>query len=74
MILTNSLALRSAIDDVITSKRRVQYEAALEDNNLDYDTWFDYVRMVEAEGAVDTVRETYERAVACIPPVKVSEL
>lgn len=61
---------RSSIDDVITSKRRFQYEEALKINNLDYDTWFDYVRMLEADGNMDLIRETYERAIACIPPVK----
>ncbi|KAF2366623.1 HAT (Half-A-TPR) repeat [Trinorchestia longiramus] len=61
---------RSSIDDVITSKRKFQYEEALKKNNLDYDTWFDYVRMLEADGNVDLIRETYEKAIACIPPVK----
>ncbi|KAA0199450.1 hypothetical protein HAZT_HAZT006644 [Hyalella azteca] len=61
---------RSSIDDVITSKRKFQYEEALEKNNLDYDTWFDYVRMLEADGNVDLIRETYEKAITCIPPVK----
>jgi len=61
---------KSSIDDVITSKRKFQYEESLKDNSLDYDTWFDYVRMLEADGNVDLIRETYERAIACVPPVK----
>ena len=63
---------RSSIDDVIVSKRRFQYEEALKNNELDYDTWFDYVRMMETNGDVDLIRETYERAIASVPPVKVS--
>lgn len=63
---------KSSIDDVITSKRRFQYEEALKNNSHDYDTWFDYVRMLEADGNQELIRELYERAIACIPPTKVS--
>lgn len=61
---------KSSIDDVITSKRKFQYEEILKENSLDYDTWFDYARMLEADGNVDQIREIYERAIACIPPIK----
>lgn len=61
---------KSSIDDVITSKRKFQYEEAVKTNPHDYDTWFDYVRMLEADGNVDLIRETYERAIACVPPLK----
>lgn len=63
---------KSSIDDVITSKRKFQYEEAVTANPHDYDTWFDYARMLEADGNVDLIRETYERAIACVPPLKVS--
>ena len=33
----------------------------------DYDTWFDYLRMVEQEGDSDVIRDTYERAISNIP-------
>lgn len=62
---------KSSIDDVISSKRKFQYEEAVKVNPHDYDTWFDYVRMLEADGNVDLIRETYERAIACVPPIKV---
>lgn len=61
---------RSSIDAVITSKRRFQYEEAVRANPHDYDAWFDYVRMLEADGDADLVREVYERAIACVPPLK----
>ncbi|XP_076054199.1 pre-mRNA splicing factor crn [Oratosquilla oratoria] len=61
---------KTSIDDVITSKRKFQYEEALKQNPLDYDIWFDYVRMLEADGNLDLIRETYERAIANVPPVK----
>lgn len=61
---------KSSIDDVITSKRKFQYEEAVKENPNDYDTWFDYVRMLEADGNVDLIREIYERAISCVPPLK----
>ena len=38
---------------------------------MNYDAWFDYIEIVEAEGDLDVVRDTYERAIANIPPAKV---
>ena len=39
------------VEDVILSKRRAQYEAALAANPRNYDAWFDYVRLEESEAA-----------------------
>ena len=39
---------------------------------MNYDAWFDYLRLVESEGNSEVVRETYERAVANVPQIKVS--
>merc|ERR1719367_2768751 len=35
---------------------------------MNYDAWFDFVRLVESEGNVDIIRETYERAISNVPP------
>jgi hypothetical protein len=43
-------------------------------NPNNYDAWFDYLRLVESEGNLDIIRETYERAIANVPPTKVSDL
>ncbi|XP_060604882.1 crooked neck-like protein 1 [Ruditapes philippinarum] len=59
---------RAAIEDVIVSKRRFQYEEEVKTNPLNYDAWFDYLRLLEADGNVDQIRDTYERAIANIPP------
>ncbi|PAA64241.1 hypothetical protein BOX15_Mlig027976g4 [Macrostomum lignano] len=65
---------RGAIESVVISKRRIKYEAELEDNPLNYDAWFDYIRLAEEElastGQVDDVRRIYERAIACLPPLE----
>lgn len=71
---------REGIENVIVGKRRMQYEESLKENPTDYDVWFDFVRLEEAEAreCPDTtpenekharVREVYERAISNIPPV-----
>lgn len=61
---------RAAIEDVIVSKRRFQYEEEVKSNPLNYDAWFDYIRLLEADANTEQVRDTYERAIANIPPSK----
>ncbi|XP_048259858.1 crooked neck-like protein 1 [Haliotis rufescens] len=61
---------RAAIEDVIVNKRRFQYEEEVNANPMNYDAWFDYLRLLEADGNVEQVRETYERAIANLPPSK----
>ena len=39
-----------------------------------YDIWFDYLRLEEANGTPSTVRDVYERAVAVLPPGKEKRL
>ncbi len=39
----------AGIEDVIVTKRRIQYEEAVETNPLNYDAWFDYIRLEESE-------------------------
>ena len=42
-------------------------------NAFNYDTWFDYLRMMESDGSDRTqVRELYERAISNVPPSTVS--
>eukprot|EP01134_Creolimax_fragrantissima_P000225 CFRG0225T1 len=59
---------RAEIESVLVSKRRVAYKQQLDDNPLNYDTWFDLIRLEESTGDVDRTRETYERAIANLPP------
>ena len=59
---------RAGIEDVIISKRKFQYEEEVKANPMNYDAWFDYIRLVEAESMQEDVREVYERAIANIPP------
>ena len=59
---------RAGIEDVIISKRKFQYEEEVKANSMNYDAWFDYIRLMEAESTQDDVREVYERAISNIPP------
>lgn len=43
---------RDAIEDVIVSKRKFQYEEEIKDNPSNYDAWFDYLRLLESEGMI----------------------
>ncbi|KAL2927792.1 Crooked neck-like protein 1 [Bienertia sinuspersici] len=61
---------QGGIDDAIVWKRRFQYEDEIRKNPLNYDTWFDYIRLEESVGIKDRVREVYERAIAYIPPAE----
>eukprot|EP00466_Bigelowiella_natans_P021661 jgi/Bigna1/56574/estExt_Genewise1Plus.C_1060008 len=61
---------RETVEDVILSKRRFQYEEEIRDNPLNYDAWFDYIRLEEAKGKKDRIREVYERAISNKPPVQ----
>lgn len=61
---------REGVEDVILSKRRVQYEEEIKENPKNYDIWFDYARLEETSGDLDRVRDVYERAIAQIPPTQ----
>ena len=62
---------RTGIESIITNKRKLKYEEDLEANMLDYDTWFDYIRLLESEEDVEQIREAYEKAIAQVPPIMV---
>jgi hypothetical protein len=47
----------------------MQYEEEVAANPLNYDTWFDYLKLEESLSGPAVVRGVYERAVACIPPL-----
>jgi crooked neck len=59
---------REGLEDVILSKRRVQYEEQLKENPRNYDVRFDIARLEELSGDPERVRDIYERAIAQIPP------
>ncbi|KAH9775202.1 Crooked neck protein [Citrus sinensis] len=61
---------REGIEDAIVGKRRFQYEDEVGKNPMNYDIWFDYIRLEESVGNKARVREVYERAIANVPPAE----
>ena len=62
------LSVITWIEDVILTKQRGEYKQRLEKDPFDYDGWFELAKLEEEHGDVNSVRETYERAVANVPP------
>ena len=59
---------RSAMEDVVLSKRKFQYEEQIKENPHNYDTWFDYLRLAESnDWPVEEIRDLYERSVGAVP-------
>ena len=61
---------REGVEEVVLSKRRVQYEEQIKENPKNYDAWFDYARLEEISGDEDRIRDVYERAISQIPPTQ----
>lgn len=59
---------QQSIEDAILAKKRFQYEDEVQKNPLNYDVWFDYIRLEESVGRKEKIREVYERAIANVPP------
>ena len=58
------------LEDMVINRRRIFYEKKLQENNMDYDTWFDYTKLEEEYGMENSCREIYERAIGNVPPIK----
>ncbi|XP_010480505.1 PREDICTED: crooked neck-like protein 1 [Camelina sativa] len=61
---------KEVVEDAIVGKRRFQYEVEVRKNPLNYDSWFDYLRLEESLGNKDRIREIYDRAIANVPPAE----
>ncbi|XVF51255.1 hypothetical protein PTKIN_Ptkin04bG0170000 [Pterospermum kingtungense] len=61
---------KEGIEDAIVGKRRFQYEDEVRKSPLNYDAWFDYIRLKESVGSKERIREVYERAIANVPPAE----
>nr|GEU92598.1 crooked neck-like protein 1 [Tanacetum cinerariifolium] len=57
-------------EDTIVSKKRFKYAEQVKNNPLDYDSWFDYIKLEESVGNKQMIREIYERAIANVPPAE----
>lgn len=60
----------ASVNLVVTNKRKTQYEYEIKSNPMNYEAWFIYLKVIEEEKNVELVRDTYERAIANVPPSK----
>ncbi|KAF0893165.1 hypothetical protein E2562_023192 [Oryza meyeriana var. granulata] len=58
------------IEDTLMMKKRLLYEDEVTSNPLNYDGWFDYLRLEESLGNKDRIKEVYKRAVSNVPPAE----
>ena len=58
----------TGMEEAIVAERRFVYEEHVSKDPLNYDAWFDYVRLEESAGDVERCREVYERAISAVPP------
>ncbi|CAN6163889.1 unnamed protein product [Urochloa humidicola] len=58
------------IEDAIVAKRRLECQDVVRKNPLNYDSWFDLIRLEESVGDKERVRDAYERAVSKVPPAE----
>jgi len=61
---------KDGIETLIVSKQREDYEKRLNNDPLDYDTWFELAKLEEDHGNQTSCREVYERAVSNVPPTE----
>ncbi|GJW85532.1 crooked neck-like protein 1 [Tanacetum coccineum] len=61
---------RDETEDTIVSEKRFKYEEQVKNNPLDYDSWFDYIKLEESVGNKQMIQEVYERAIANVPPAE----
>ena len=52
---------RKGIDDVISSKKRFQYEEQVHKDPFMYDSWFDYLKLEETQAASDGLARWVDR-------------
>lgn len=58
------------VENTILVKRRAYYETEVRANPRNYDTWINYIRLLETLGDITVVREAYERAISHLPPTQ----
>ena len=58
----------AGVEQVVLTQKRVQYQKSVQENTYDYDAWFEWAKLEEQQGNVESVRNVYEKAVANVPP------
>ncbi|KAJ3121972.1 Crooked neck-like protein 1 [Nowakowskiella sp. JEL0407] len=69
-IFEKQFGAKDGIEDVIITKRRMKYEEEVTSNPMNYDVWFDYIRLEEDSNDFKRIREVFERAISNVPLTK----
>ena len=65
---------KEGIENVVLTKQKSQYLSQLRLNPRDYDSWFEYAKLMQDNAAsADQIREIYEQAVSNVPPTQQKE-
>ncbi|CAN0891755.1 Pre-mRNA-splicing factor CLF1, partial [Linum grandiflorum] len=56
------------IKDVVLHLRRFQYEDEVKNNPVNYNSWYDFIRLEESAGDINRVNEVSEPVIANQPP------
>ena len=59
---------KDGIENLIKSQKTREYENRITKDNLDYDAYFDYAKLLLDDEDLSQVREVYERGIAALPP------
>jgi len=65
---------QQGLENAILNKKRFEYENEMQRSPISYETGFDYIRLEESLGDVDTIRKLYERLITHQPPAYVKQL
>lgn len=60
---------KEGIENLIKVKKTREYEQRIQKDNLDYDAYFDYAKLLLDDDNFAQVRDVYERGLGALPPV-----
>ena len=61
---------QKGIENLIKTQKVREYENRIKKDNLDYDAYFDYAKLLLDDEDLAEVRDIYERGIAALPPGK----
>jgi crooked neck len=62
--------IKQGLENVVISRRRLQYEEQLYENPENYKVWLDYAKLEEIAGDPERVRDIYELAIMLVPSIQ----
>ncbi len=60
------IEVEDRMQDVVVNERRFKYEGQVKQDPLNYDAWFDYIRLEESAGDHDKIREVSQHCLSLL--------